>query len=75
MKENFDIIQNMFGEEPIKGNESDPFRSSVVCYSNDLKFYSLILTTSTAGRYMIEKKSQVLSPESHSQMVRRERLY
>lgn len=37
MKENFDIIQNMFGEEPIKGNEADPFRSNVFDPNN---FYS-----------------------------------
>ena len=30
MKENFDIIENMFNEDPMKDNEGDPLNSSAV---------------------------------------------
>ena len=30
MKENFDIIESMFNEDPMKDNEGDPLNSSAV---------------------------------------------
>ena len=30
MKENFDIIESMFSEDPMKDNEGDPLNSSAV---------------------------------------------
>lgn len=77
MKENFDIIESMFSEDPMKDNEGDPLNSSAVIKLNLNNWFlnRLKPIAFTDGKFYKEKKSQAWLREWHFLMGRREKLY